>query len=463
MRKYTSFIKKFSFCLMAFLLSLIIIYAQADVAIDDGIIFGSRQQNADAQADATVGDVITFGSWHQNSDAQDNTPILWRILEIQGDRALLISEKALDTRPYDLYRVDATWEQCTLRAWLNTELLNEAFTPEQQKAILVTTLDNGTECPPTEDKLFLLNYSEIIPYLSSKECIAQYTQYASRKDGRADTAFSWTRESNRMINMEGTKCSDIFLISNLAVRPAMWVSLSAMTAPETAQEQDFTPPAVYVPDRTAQETPSEGTVYRCLLLRGPQWGGNKAQFGFKLTELMPDETIFYPEAGFPETSGSDVREQLDKMAQLADNDDVTYIIVAAHGEPECYDFYLTTDYFSNNAYCSDVLTKETLVEKAAAIRGQVIILSLSCYSGTLKDYCGPLDPSRYTVWMSCGNMEYLIGTTEEMLYRACTSVQNDASGAIELGEISAFPLSAEDATPCVYGNPENFVFPVKNK
>ena len=222
-------------------------------------------------------------------------------------------------------------------------------------------------------------------------------------------------------------------------------------------------PQNVVPQQTTHETPSEGTVCRCLLLRGPQWGGRNAQYGYKLTELMPDETIFYPEAGFPETSGSDVREQLDKMAQLADDDDVTYIIVAAHGEPECYDFYLTTDYFSEDAYSTDVLTKATFVEKLAAIRGQVIILSLSCYSGTLKDYCGPLDPSRYTVWMSCGNQEYLIGSTEEMLYRACTSVQNDASSAIELGEISAFPLSAEDSTPCVYGNPENFVFPVKNK
>ena len=446
-----SFIKKFSFCLTALLLSLIIICAQADVSV------------ICAQAAVTVGDVIPFGSWHQNSDAQDSTPIQWRILEVEGDRALLISDKALDARPYDLYRVDATWDQCTLRSWLNTELLNEAFTPDQQKAILVTTLDNGTECSPTEDKLFLLNYSEVIPYLSSKELIARYTQYASRKDGLADTAFSWTRESNRMINMVGTECSDLFQISNNAVRPAMWVSLSAMADPKAAPVQDFTPPAVYVPNRTAQETPSEGTVYRCLLLRGPQWGGNKAQFGFKLTELMPDETIFYPEAGFPETSGSDVCEQLDKMAQLADNDDVTYIIVAAHGEPECYDFYLTTDYFSEDAYSTDVLTKATFVEKLAAIRGQVIILSLSCYSGTLKDYCGPLDPSRYTVWMSCGNQEYLIGSTEEMLYRACSSVHNDASGAIELGEISAFPLSAEGATPCVYGNPENFVFPVKNK
>lgn len=416
-----------------------------------------------AQADVTVGDMITFGSWHQDSDAQDSTPIQWRVLEVQDDRALLISDKALDARPYDLYRVDATWDQCTLRAWLNTELLNEAFTSDEQKAILVTTVDNGTECPPTEDKLFLLNYSEGNLYLSSTELIARYTQYASRKDGLSEIAFSWTRESNHMINMHGTECFDLFQISDNAVRPAMWVSLSAMTAPESAPTQDFTSPTAFVPKRTTQETPSEGTVYRCLLLRGPQWFGPYAQYCYKLTELMPDETIFYPEAGFPETSGPIVRAQLDKMAQLADDDDVTYIIVAAHGDPDCYNFYLTSDYFSTNAYCADVLSKATFAEKAAAIRGQVIILSLSCYSGTLKDYCGQLDPSRYTIWMSCGNEEYFIGSTEEMLYHACTAVQNDVSGAIELGEISAFPLSAEGATPCVYGNAENYVFPVKHK
>lgn len=432
--------KKFTCCLTALLLSLMMISAQAEAA---------------------AGDMITFGNWHQNSDGQDMTPIQWRVLKVEGDRALLISDKALDARPYDLYRVDATWDQCTLRAWLNNELLNEAFSPEEQKAILVTTVDNGKECPPTEDKLFLLNYSEGSRYLTSEEFIAHYTEYAARKDGFADVEFSWTRKSDCMINMVGTECSETFQIEDNGVRPAMWVSLSAMVAPETAEEQEFSPPTVSVPERTAQETPSEGTVYRCLLLRGPQWGGRKAQYGFKLTELMPDETIFYPEAGFPETSGPVVREMLDKMAQLADDDDVTYIIVAAHGEPDCYDFYLTTDYFSADAYSADELPKAELAEKAAAIRGQVIILSLSCFSGTMTDYCGGLDPARYTVWMSCGNKEYLIGSTEEMLYRACTAVQDDESGAIELGEIAAFPLSAEGATPCVYGNPENFVFPVK--
>ena len=440
--KRTAVMKKLAFCLTAVLLSLLVICAQAEAA---------------------AGDRIAFGSWHQNSDAQDSTPIQWRVLEVRDDMALLISEKALDARPYDLYRVNATWDQCTLRAWLNTELLNEAFTPDEQKAILVTTLDNGTECPPTEDKLFLLNYSEAASYLSKEETGAFYTEYAAQKDGLDDEAFCWTRMSNCTINILGEEAFDLFQIGDRGVRPAMWVSVPAMTAPESAPDQSFTPPTVDIPKQPARNVSSEGTIYRCLLLRGPQWNGRKAQYGYMLTELMPDETVFYPAAGFPETSGPAVREQLDEMARLADDDDVTYIVVAAHGEADCYDFYLTTDYFSADAYCADVLLKSELADKAAAIRGRVVILSLSCYSGTLKDYCGQLDPGRYSIWMSCGSEEYIIGSTEEMLYHACTAVQNDASGAIELGEIASFSLGAEGATPCVYGNPENFVFPVKNK
>ena len=45
-----------------------------------------------AQADTAAGDMITFGSWHQYADAMDSTPIQWRVLEVQDDRALLISD-----------------------------------------------------------------------------------------------------------------------------------------------------------------------------------------------------------------------------------------------------------------------------------------------------------------------------------------------------------------------------------
>jgi hypothetical protein len=113
------------------------------------------------------------------------------------------------------------------------------------------------------------------------------------------------------------------------------------------------------------------------------------------------------------------------------------------------------------AGCARLTRAAGLAEKAAAIRGHVIILSLSCFSGTLMEYCGQLDPDRCTIWMSCGREDYTIGSTEKLLYHACTAVQDDESGAIELGEISAFQLKADDAAPCVYGNPANFVFPVK--
>lgn len=37
-----------------------------------------------------------------------------------------------------------TWEQCTLRAWLNGDFCNEAFTEEEKAAILVSDLLCGS-------------------------------------------------------------------------------------------------------------------------------------------------------------------------------------------------------------------------------------------------------------------------------------------------------------------------------
>lgn len=61
-----------------------------------------------------------------------------------------------------------TWENCTLRAWLNDEFLATAFTEEEQRMIqtsIVSNEDNpkfntegGSE---TEDKIFLLSIEEV--------------------------------------------------------------------------------------------------------------------------------------------------------------------------------------------------------------------------------------------------------------------------------------------------------------
>ena len=56
---------------------------------------------------------------------------------------MLISRYALDVKPYNTQRVDITWEQCTLRAWLNNDFINTAFTTDEQAAILLTNVDNS--------------------------------------------------------------------------------------------------------------------------------------------------------------------------------------------------------------------------------------------------------------------------------------------------------------------------------
>lgn len=48
-----------------------------------------------------------------------NQNIAWKVLKCEGDKYLLIADKALDCIPYNTELKETTWEKCTLRQWLN--------------------------------------------------------------------------------------------------------------------------------------------------------------------------------------------------------------------------------------------------------------------------------------------------------------------------------------------------------
>ncbi len=87
----------------------------------------------------------------------------------------MISRYGLNAVPYNAELVDVTWEICTLRAWLNSDFLSTAFSPEEQETILVTEVDNsiaqgysGWDTDGgnnTHDRIFLLSYAEANLYL----------------------------------------------------------------------------------------------------------------------------------------------------------------------------------------------------------------------------------------------------------------------------------------------------------
>lgn len=114
----------------------------------------------------TTWDCIYFGSYYQ-SNSTTKEKIQWRVLSVDGDTAFLMADKALDCQPYNETWNNLTWEDCSLRTWLNTTFFEAAFNEAEQDAILTTTVVNENNTyyetrggSKTSDKVFLLSLNE---------------------------------------------------------------------------------------------------------------------------------------------------------------------------------------------------------------------------------------------------------------------------------------------------------------
>lgn len=224
------------------------------------------------QKEVSVGDVITFGHYPQTSAGNDNTPIEWIVLEVDGNKALLLSRYGLDAKPFNERSEAMIWETCTLRAWLNESFMNAAFKPEERVAIQLTELGNSISDgfngidyfsgghwfmrneKATQDRLFLLSCAEAAYYLGVNN-----TTYDIEKNNRlarvAPTAYAifngastsidyltlddmaswwwWLRSPGKgelyaaYIGIDGSIRSQDVTNSHGCVRPAMWVDLES--------------------------------------------------------------------------------------------------------------------------------------------------------------------------------------------------------------------------------------------
>ena len=112
---------------------------------------------------------LYFGNYYQSDKTgKKKDPIQWRILSVQGSTAYLISDKNLDTQPYNNTATDTTWENSSIRKWLNGKFLNEAFTKQEQQAIISNTVSNESNAffktaggNQTTDKVLLPSLSDM--------------------------------------------------------------------------------------------------------------------------------------------------------------------------------------------------------------------------------------------------------------------------------------------------------------
>ncbi|MBR1900016.1 MAG: hypothetical protein IJ820_03010 [Lachnospiraceae bacterium] len=123
------------------------------------------------------GDTVSFGTFEQDGET-DNGPeaVPWTVLEVREDRALLLARDILSPGTYHDQYEAVTWEECTLRHWLNDTFLRDSFTEDEKEMILTASNENpdnpGMEshgCGVTKDKVFLLRMEEYSAYMRTEE------------------------------------------------------------------------------------------------------------------------------------------------------------------------------------------------------------------------------------------------------------------------------------------------------
>ena len=196
---------------------------------------------------AKVGSYVYFGSYEQdNCTSNGKEDIEWLVLAKEDDRVLVISRYALDYQVFtnDPIALNVTWENCSLRAWLNGTFLNAAFSEDERTMIPSVTVsadknptyktDPGNS---TTDQVFLLSVTEAKEYFRKDEkrtCAP--TAYAMNQGVVIwDYDFcSWWLRSPGDSPTSAACVSDDGFISNMSVhwtgfgvRPALWIKVGS--------------------------------------------------------------------------------------------------------------------------------------------------------------------------------------------------------------------------------------------
>ncbi|MBP3618245.1 MAG: hypothetical protein J6J38_09425 [Lachnospiraceae bacterium] len=224
-----------------------------------------------------AGDIITFGTYEQDNVTENGAePIEWLVVDVFDGKATLLSKYGLDAKPFhEDGSVGVTWEECSLRVWLNETFYQTAFNEREQKQIVSTRLDNHSSGryyvsgggTVTEDKVYLLSKEELSDFLG------YYKEYENGKKVRKITATAYAKaqgaweEENEAgvsspwllrtpglsahhvsrVNPDGTLSDEVYhSYGGNAIRPAIRISLAdaeyEIISTENTEETEETAP-----------------------------------------------------------------------------------------------------------------------------------------------------------------------------------------------------------------------------
>ncbi|MBR6706673.1 MAG: hypothetical protein IKI84_08345 [Clostridia bacterium] len=237
-------LKRFSALLLtAILLASSAVFTGAGADFDLNDFFPAKS--------VAVGDYVYFGEYDQDN-VSGKEPIQWVVLSVSGNQALLISRYGLECKPFHTNSAGQTWENCSLRTWLNGTFLKTAFSKEERDAIQYTHIDesysqSSPAFPParvgndTNDYVFILSYAEAVKYLTgNRDLMCIPTNHALANGGNRSnqaylngnrTCWYWLRspayKNNALaVDWNGTFSSGYISQEYGVVRPCIWVDVN---------------------------------------------------------------------------------------------------------------------------------------------------------------------------------------------------------------------------------------------
>ncbi|MBR2590643.1 MAG: hypothetical protein IKE65_06950 [Clostridia bacterium] len=198
---------------------------------------------------ANVGDTVYLGKYDQNAEiAGTMDEIEWRVLDKKDGALLVISKNGLDCLTYNDKNAPTDWEHCALRKWLNKDFIETAFTPQESKRILTSTVsDDVNENYPidigndTKDKVFCLSITEAEKYFAdNRDRMCPITTHAYEKGAHVSeqkyasvgetccwqlrtTGFDKNFAAFVFFDGEIRHYGNGVFATVVAVRPAMWI------------------------------------------------------------------------------------------------------------------------------------------------------------------------------------------------------------------------------------------------
>ena len=155
--------------------------------------------------DLQPGKTVLFGHYEQDGNRNNGKePIEWLILSAEDGQALVTSLKMLEVKQYHSEQTEVTWENCSLRKWLNEDFFKSAFTEDEQDHILLKTIhtpDNpefstsgGND---TQDQIFLMSLDEAESLFDTwKSRAGEMTTWTKNNADKVKASESWWLRSS---------------------------------------------------------------------------------------------------------------------------------------------------------------------------------------------------------------------------------------------------------------------------